>query len=100
MESGPARRIKLFRGEDGQGKLRVDYLTNPEKKKIKKILKGDARIFSGKRGIFVKAINARTIESIALDLGEELKIPLEVPNGISLAHCFATRYWPSVPFLP
>ncbi|MBU4223749.1 hypothetical protein KJ934_00770 [Patescibacteria group bacterium] len=93
------RRIQILNGKEGS-KIKVDFLTDPEKKKIKKLFKGRAKIYPGRRGVFLIPTGSGIVQSLALDLGEELKAPLVVPEGISFAECFATRHWPAVPALP
>lgn len=86
------RRAKLE-----NGKVRVDFLNDVEKRKLKKFFKDEARIYSSSRGIFIKPAKQRTAESIALDVGEELMVPVDVPSGTNLENCFAPQNWPSVP---
>lgn len=88
------RRLRLK-----NGKVWVDFLSKTEKKKLKKFLKREARVFSSERGFFISPIgtHSRPIESIALDVGEELNLPLDVPPGTSFSECFAPQNWPSVP---
>lgn len=90
------RRIQILNGKEGS-KIRVNFLSGPEKKKVKRLLRGRAKIYSSRRGVFFIPTRYCIVQSLALDLGEELKVPLVIPKGMSFAECFAPQNWPSVP---